>query len=89
MDNYKYARLTPHSRADLVRRVLAARPEAVTTAAFGVCVKTLNKLVSSASRREAKQVWRNVQRSRPLGANWRSASWRASGTAPAFAREFR
>ena len=46
MDIHKNARLTPHSRAELVRRVLDDRqtPSAVATA-FGVCVKTVRKWV--------------------------------------------
>ena len=46
MDIRKNARLTPHSRAELVRRVLDERqtPSAVATA-FGVCVKTVRKWV--------------------------------------------
>ena len=46
MDIHKNARLTPHSRAELVRRVLEDRqtPSAVATA-FGVCVKTVRKWV--------------------------------------------
>ena len=44
MDIHKNARLTPHSRADLVHRVLVKgeTPKAVATA-FGVSVKTVNK----------------------------------------------
>ena len=46
MDIHKNARLTPHSRAELVRRVLIERrsPKAV-AAAFGVCVKAVRKWV--------------------------------------------
>ena len=46
MDIHKNARLTPHSRAELVRRVLEERqtPKAVATA-FGVCTKTVRKWV--------------------------------------------
>jgi transposase InsO family protein len=46
MNVHKNARLTPHSRADLVRRVLeeGQAPKAVATA-FGVSVKTVNKWV--------------------------------------------
>jgi transposase InsO family protein len=46
MDIHKNARLTPHSRAELVRRVLAEKqtPKAVATA-FGVCEKTVRKWV--------------------------------------------
>jgi transposase InsO family protein len=46
MDIHKNARLTPRSRAELVRRVLIERqtPKAVATA-FGVCVKTVRKWV--------------------------------------------
>lgn len=47
MDIHKNARLTPHSRADLVRRVVVEgqSPKAV-AAAFGVCVKTVRKWVA-------------------------------------------
>ena len=47
MDIHKNARLTPHSRAELVRRVLEQRqtPKAVATA-FGVCCKTVRKWVA-------------------------------------------
>lgn len=46
MDIHKNARLTPHSRGELVRRVLVERqtPRAVATA-FGVCSKTVDKWV--------------------------------------------
>jgi transposase InsO family protein len=46
MDIHKNARLTPHSRAEVVRRVLdqGQTPKAVATA-FGVCDKTVNKWV--------------------------------------------
>jgi transposase InsO family protein len=46
MDIHKNARLTPHSRAEMVRRVLVEgqTPEAVATA-FGVCPKTARKWV--------------------------------------------
>ena len=46
MDIHKNARLTPHSRAELVRRVFEERqtPKAVATA-FGVCPKTVRKWV--------------------------------------------
>jgi len=46
MDIHKNARLTPHSRAELVRRVLdlGQTPKAV-AAAFGVCPKTVRKWV--------------------------------------------
>ena len=46
MDIHKNARLTPHSRAELVRRVLeqGQTPKAVATA-YGVCVKTVRKWV--------------------------------------------
>jgi transposase InsO family protein len=47
MDIHKNARLTPHSRAELVRRILSERqtPKAVATA-FGVCEKTARKWVT-------------------------------------------
>ena len=46
MDIHKNARLTPHSRGELVRRVLVEgqTPKAVATA-FGVCLKTVRKWV--------------------------------------------
>ena len=46
MDIHKNARLTPHSRGELVRRVLIERqtPKAVATA-FGVCLKTVRKWI--------------------------------------------
>ena len=46
MDIHKNARLTPHSRAELVRRVLIEGriPKAVATA-FGICPKTVRKWV--------------------------------------------
>jgi transposase InsO family protein len=46
MNIHKNARLTPRSRAELVRRVVVERqtPKAVATA-FGVCVKTVSKWV--------------------------------------------
>jgi transposase-like protein len=44
---HKNARLTPHSRAELVRRVIGEgqTPKAVATA-FGVCAKTVRKWVA-------------------------------------------
>ena len=47
MDIHKNARLTPHSRAELVRRVLEdrQRPNAVARA-FGICPKTVRKWVA-------------------------------------------
>jgi transposase InsO family protein len=47
MDIHKNARLTPHSRAELVRRVVVegiARP--TVAAAFGICTKTVGKWVA-------------------------------------------
>jgi transposase InsO family protein len=46
MDIHKNARLTPRSRAELVRRILVEKqtPKAVATA-FGVCAKTVRKWV--------------------------------------------
>jgi transposase-like protein len=46
MDIHKNARLTPHSRAELVRRVVSQgqMPKAVATA-FGVCPRTVRKWV--------------------------------------------
>src|SRR5215475_3238298 len=54
MDIHKNARLTPHSRAELVRRVLQERqtPKAVATA-FGVCEKTVRKWVARFQREGA------------------------------------
>ena len=44
MDIHKNARLTPHSRAELVRRVLEERQtRKAVAAAFGVCTKTVGK----------------------------------------------
>jgi transposase InsO family protein len=43
MDIHKNARLTPHSRAELVRRVLGGQPRKAVAAAFGVSVKTVGK----------------------------------------------
>ena len=46
MDIHKNARLTPHSRAELVRRVLEEdQTRAAVANAFGVCLKTVNKWV--------------------------------------------
>ena len=47
MDIHKNARLTPHSRAELVRRVVerGQTSKAVATA-FGVCAKTVRKWVA-------------------------------------------
>jgi transposase InsO family protein len=47
MDIHKNARLTPRSRAELVRRILVEKqtPKAVATA-FGVCAKTVSKWVA-------------------------------------------
>jgi transposase InsO family protein len=46
MDIHKNARLTPHSRAELVRRVLEKRQTQTAVAtAFGVCLKTVRKWV--------------------------------------------
>ncbi len=46
MDMHQNARLTPHSRAELVRRVVerGQTPKAVALA-FGFCVKTVRKWV--------------------------------------------
>ena len=44
MDIHKNARLTPHSRAELVRRVLEEQQSAKAVAgAFGVCCKIVRK----------------------------------------------
>ena len=46
MDIHQNARLTPHGRAELVRRVEQGQtPKAVATA-FGVCVRTVRKWVA-------------------------------------------
>jgi transposase InsO family protein len=46
MDIHKNARLTPHSRAELVRRVREeGQPRAAVATAFGVCAKTAGKWV--------------------------------------------
>jgi transposase InsO family protein len=45
MNMHKNARLTPHSRADLGRRVEAGQPMAAVAAAFGVSVRTARKWV--------------------------------------------
>ena len=51
MDVHKNARLTPRSRAELVRRVVeqGQSPKAVATA-FGLCVKTVRKWVRALAR---------------------------------------
>ena len=47
MDIHKNARLTPHSRAELVRRVLVEGQSKTKVAAdFGVCVKTIGKWIA-------------------------------------------
>lgn len=47
MDIHKNARLTPHSRADLVRRVLVEGQTAkAVAAAFGICERTVRKWVA-------------------------------------------
>jgi transposase InsO family protein len=46
MDIHKNARLTPRSRAELVRRVLVERQsKSAVAASFGVCIKTVTKWV--------------------------------------------
>ena len=45
MNVHKNARLTPHSRADVVRRIEAGQPMAAVAAAFGVSVRTVRKWV--------------------------------------------
>ena len=45
MNIHKNARLTRHSRADLVRRVEAGQPIAAVAAAFGVSIRTVRKWV--------------------------------------------
>ena len=45
MNVHKNARLTAHSRADLVRRVEAGQPIAAVAAAFGVSIRTVRKWV--------------------------------------------
>ena len=57
MDIHKNARLTPHSRAELVRRVLVERQSKTKVAAdFGVCVKTITN-GSRASRQTVSTVF--------------------------------
>ncbi len=46
MNIHKNARLTRHSRADLVRRVEAGQPIATVAAAFGVSIRTVRKWVA-------------------------------------------
>jgi transposase InsO family protein len=47
LDIHKNARLTPHSRAELVRRVLVeGQSKTKVAAAFGVCLKTVGKWVT-------------------------------------------
>jgi len=46
MDIHENARLTPHSRAELVRRVLVERQSrSAVAASFGICIKTVKKWV--------------------------------------------
>ena len=46
MNIHKNARLTPHSRAELVRRVVEERQSRQAVAlAFGVCLRTVGKWV--------------------------------------------
>jgi transposase InsO family protein len=45
MNVHKNARLTPHSRADLVRRVQAGQPITAVAEAFGVSIRTARKWV--------------------------------------------
>jgi transposase InsO family protein len=54
MDVHKNARLTPHSRAELVRRVLdEGQSKAIVAASFGVCSKTVSTWVE----RYEKEGW--------------------------------
>jgi len=46
MDIHKNARTTPHSRAEIVRRVLKGEPVAAVAAAFGVSERTVRKWVA-------------------------------------------
>src|ERR1700754_4609591 len=47
MDIHKNARTTPHSRAEIARRVIVeGQAPGVVAAAFGVCVKTVAKWVA-------------------------------------------
>jgi transposase InsO family protein len=45
MDIHKNARLTPHSRAEAVRRVMSGQIAKVVATAFGVCPRTVRKWV--------------------------------------------
>jgi transposase-like protein len=46
MDIHKNARLTPHSRAELVRRVFSeGQSKAAVASALGICAKTVRKWV--------------------------------------------
>jgi len=50
MNIHKNARLTPHSRAALVQRIVVqGQSTSAVAAAFGVCVKTARKWVSALS----------------------------------------
>ena len=46
MNIHKNARLTPHSRAELVRRVLEGQAPMAVATAIGVTVKTVRKWVA-------------------------------------------
>jgi len=46
MNVHKNARLTPHSRADLVRRVEAGQPISAVAEAFGVSIRTVRKWIA-------------------------------------------
>ncbi len=47
MNIHKNARTTPHSRAEIARRViLEGQPPGAVAAAFGVCLKTVGKWVT-------------------------------------------
>ena len=46
MNIHKNARLTPHSRAELVRRVVTEGQSLTAAAGFGVMVKTVGKWVA-------------------------------------------
>jgi transposase len=50
MDIHQNARTTPHSRAELVRRVKAGEAAKIVAAGLGVCAKTVRKWVGPYAR---------------------------------------
>src|SRR5882757_10138085 len=50
MDIHQNARTTPHSRAELVRRVKAGERARIVAAGLGVCDRTVRKWVRRAAR---------------------------------------